>query len=126
MPTYRAYLTPDQWIITCDDRDLIRLERLVTDQATEMLLTEIVMGLLQGKRTDLRDLLAIYRAQYASAASHLALQAQAEPSRVLELELKGQWRTDQRLTPKGEEARKLYETFCARRNERDALNMKVK
>jgi len=98
---YRAYLTPDYWLITYRDRDLIRVMRGTKHPPGFVLLVlHLIWGLLVGYRTDLRDHWALEAQFYNDEAKILDLKAKAQVEKVIEF-----WWQKKRREPKvkGEE-----------------------
>ena len=116
---YRVYLTPEFWTITYNDEDFIRIRRKRVSEGFAFLLVEILMGLLLGKRTDLRDLWTLYKGRYDEAIHELSNHVRASADRVIELEYSTERRDHYLLDPKAEEARKLYFEFCERQRQRE-------
>lgn len=85
--SYRLYLTMDQWILTKNDHDLVRLQRRGEgwDDGFALLLLEIMYLNLQGTRTELRDRWALYSGQYKEDAKILDLQMKATADRVVQV-----------------------------------------
>lgn len=82
---YRVYLTPDAWVITYQDVDFIRVQRIGEHAPGFILLVvEIITLLLVGRRTDLRDRWAMWHKDYAADADRVALELRGHHATVME------------------------------------------
>lgn len=98
---YRCYITPEFWLITYRDQDLIKIMRNTEARpGFVLLIVEFIFMALWGKRTELRERWALYESQYAADAHELDMGCKAARNRVMEFNFV---KTGSKLipTPKG-------------------------
>jgi hypothetical protein len=84
---YRVYLTPDFWLITYRDADLVKVFRNTQHKQGFLLLTvEVLFELLRGKRTALREKWALWEQGYEEDSQRLGLECRAADRRVIEVD----------------------------------------
>ncbi len=83
---YRCYITPEYYLITYQDADLIRVFRTGHQHRPGFLrlLVELLWYALNGTRTELRDKWALWNQDYDVEAEMLDLKCRAADRQVLE------------------------------------------
>lgn len=82
---YRCYITREAWVITYQDADLIRVFRDTAHRpGFVLLLVKLIMLMLVGRRTELRDKWAIDQGMHEAEAHEMDMAARAARPEVLE------------------------------------------
>lgn len=88
---YRCYITPEYYLITYQDADLVRVFRIPGHRPGFLLLiVDILFENLRGRRTALRERWALWNQDYDRDAEKLGLQCRAAERQVLEFDFENQ------------------------------------
>lgn len=94
---YRAYITPEYFLITYQDQDLVRVFRNTSHRPGFLLLImDIMFESLRGRRTALRERWALWNQDYDADAERLGLECRLADRQVLEFDFE-----NRRPKPKG-------------------------